>query len=257
MIAPYRERPEFFHKAIEDLEFLPFDNFRTWLQVLNISESNAQSWFIKDYWNARTPYTTSWILGIFHEVAVTHKKKYDKLIAIYQAQYDPLSNYDRTEDITEIRTPDLTRTQAGEAETQTDASGSTDSTRNQTRTTTENGGNFQTVDTRAVQPFDASSFTDAEKNTQTMTGSRTTSEAYSGQPDHLESDTTTTTNATDSRTETETGTDTTTRAGRIYGNIGVTSSQDLALQEIGLADRMNIWKIIEKDLARALFIQTW
>ena len=258
MIAstPYREKPAFWHEAIEDLVGLPFDNFSTWLQALDISTSNASSWFIKDYWSARTPYTSTWILGIFHEVATTNKKKYDKLIAVYQAQYDPISNYDRTEEIEEVRTPDLTRASESEASSTTEASGTLDAQRKQTRTLTENGGNFSDESIRAVQPFDSGTFTNAEKNTTTYTGSRTNTEAFSGDPDHQATSSESTIGATEQKTETETGTDTRERTAHIYGNIGVTTSQQMIESEMQLADKMNIWKVIERDLAKALFLGT-
>lgn len=259
MVSPYRDRPVRFNEAIADItaDDLPFDLFNTWLDPLGISARNASAWFQKDYWDAWTQYTGSWIMGIFHEVSVKYKKKYDKLIAIYQAQYDPISNYDRTEEIETIRTPDLTKASSGSATTNTEASSEGTMKNNQTRTTTESGGDFQAVDTRSVVPYDQSTFSDAERHTTSASGSRTTGEAWSGQPDKSTSSTTSEATATDSRTETETGTDTTTHEAHIYGNIGVTSSQELARQEQELADRMNIWKVIETDLARDLFLQVW
>lgn len=258
MIAElYRDKPERWHIVVGDFDGLPFDNFSTWLQPLNISGSNATAYFIKDYWDAWCPFTSSWILGIFHEVALANKKKYDKLIAVYQAQYDPISNYDRTEEIEEVRTPDLTRASESEASSTTEASGTLDAQRKQTRTLTENGGTFSDESIRAVQPFDAATFTNAEKNTTTYSGSRTNTEAFSGDPDHQATSSESTIGATEQKTETETGTDTRERTAHIYGNIGVTTSQQMLESEMQLADKMNIWKVIERDLAKALFLGTW
>lgn len=257
MVSPYLDRPIRFHEALEDLEFLPFDIFRAWLVPLGISENNASAWFIKDYWNALTLYTTDYIRGIFNEVAVKYKKKYDKLLAIWQAEYDPISNYDRTEEIEIVRTPDITKESSGSATTNAESSSEGTMKNNQTRTTTESGGDFQAVDTRSVVPYDQSTFSDAERHTTSASGSRTTGEAYSGQPDQSTSSTESEATTTDSRTETETGTDTTTHEAHIYGNIGVTSSQELARQEQELADRMNIWNIIKTDLAKDIFLQIW
>lgn len=260
MIAQlYRDHPEPFHEVIGNLpsESLGFSAFSTWLEALGISQNNAQTYFIIDYWNAWVLYANSYIVGIVQRVAAENAKKYDKLIALYQAEYNPLENYDRTEEIEEVRTPDLTREHSGTASSTTTGSAETDTERKQTKIITENGGDYEATDIRAVQPFDENSFTNAEKNTSSFSGSRTTSEAYSGQPDHLESESSSTISAEDSKTETETGTETTTREAHISGNIGTVTAQDMAFQELDLADRMNIFKIIEKDIAKALFLQVW
>ena len=254
---PYREHPVRFHEALQDLTTLGFSAFSTWLEILDISQNQMNDYFIIDYYDAWTLYNNSVIPGIVQRVASENAKKYDKLCAIYQAEYNPLNNYDRTEEIEEVRTPDITREHSGSASSTTTGSAETDTERKQTKTITENGGNYEATDIRAVQPFDANSFTNAEKNTSSFSGSRTTSEAYSGQPDHLESESSSTISAEDSKTETETGTETTTREAHISGNIGTVTSQDMANQELDLAERMNIFKIIEKDIAKALFLQIW
>ena len=256
---PFRDHPERFHEILGELpsEGLGFSVFKVWLDILGISENQAQDYFIIDYWDAWTLYMPIYFLGIVQRVALENAKKYDKLCAVYTASYDPLENYNRTEQIEEVREPDLTRAQSGTAGSTTTASGSSDTTKNQTRTITENGGNYQEEDVRAVQPFDAATFSNAEKNTSTYSGSRTNSESFSGDPDHVASLSSSTISATDSKTETETGTETTTKEIHSFGNIGSMSSQTMANEELDLAERMNIFKVIERDIAAAVFLQTW
>lgn len=256
---PFRDHPKRFHDVLGELpsESLGFSYFSTWLEALGISTTQAQDYFIIDYWDAWTIFEPLYIVGLFQRVALENAKKYDKLCAVYVAEYDPLENYNRTEQIEEVREPDLTRAQSGTAGSTTTASGSSDTTKNQTRTITENGGNYQEEDVRAVQPFDAATFSNAEKNTSTYSGSRTNSESYSGDPDHVASSSSSTISATDSKTETETGTETTTKEIHAFGNIGSMSSQTMANEELDLAERMNIFKVIERDIAAAVFLQTW
>lgn len=256
---PFRNHPKRFNETLDELpgEALGFSYFSSWLEVLDISVNQAQDYFIIDYWNAWTLYEPLYFLGLFQRVAKENAKKYDKLCAVYAAEYDPLENYNRTEEIEEVREPDLTRAESGTAGSTTTASGTSDSTKNQTRTVTENGGNYQEEDVRAVQPFDAATFSNAEKNTSTYSGTRTTSEGFSGNPDHIASASSSSISATDSKTETETGTETTTREIHAFGNIGSMSSQTMANEELDLAERMNIFKVIERDIAAAVFLQTW
>ena len=257
IVSPYRDKPERFYNVLENIETLGFSAFSTWLEIIGISELQAQDYFIMDYFDAWTLYKDNKIAGVIQRVAKENAKKYDKLCAVYAAKYDPLENYNRTDEIEEVRTPDLTRAQTGTASSTNTGTGSSTSQKNQTRTVTENGGTFKETDIRSVQPFDAQSFTNAEKNEASYTGSRTTSEAFSGNPDSVSSSSSSTISATDSRSETETGTETTTRELHRFGNIGSMSSQTMAFQELDLSERMNIFNIIKRDIAAAVFLQTW
>lgn len=257
--SPFRDIPKRFHETLGELpsESLGLSAFKNWLDILNISENQAQDYFIIDFWDAWTLYNPTYFLGIVQRVALENAKKYDKLCSVYTAEYDPLENYNRTDELEEVRSPDITREHSGSASSTQTGSAETDTERKQTKTITENGGNYEATDIRAVQPFDSNSFTNAEKNTSSFSGSRTTSEGYSGQPDHMESESTSSISAQDSKTETETGTETTTRELHSFGNIGSMSSQTMANEELDLAERMNIFKVIERDIAKAVFLQIW
>lgn len=254
----YRDHPVPYHIAKNDYPsgFIGYwTHFSTWLEQLNISDSEADSWLLIDYYEAPMILTPYFAFEIFKKVAAENKKKYDHLLAVYAASYNPTTNYSRSEDITEIRTPNIEKTSTGSGSSSTGVQGLNTMQRNQTRTTTENGGDYSAVDTRAVRPFDASAFNDAERHTQSASGSRTTSDAYTGQPDQETRSSQTTATASDSRTDTETGTDTKTKEATISGVNG--NMAEILSLEIDFSDRLNIWHIIEKDIAKELFLQIW
>lgn len=204
------------------------------LDILDISEANAAAMFREDYYSAISRFDESEkIQYVFHEVAMTNKKKYDLLLQAYQAEFDPIENYDRIEETTKTRTPDLTM--ETEAETQ----------RKQTRTVTDNGGTYKETDLSKTAPYDSQTLRDTEQLERTFSGSRTTDESFSGDPD------------TASSTTTTTGTDEEVIESRIHGNIGVTTSQQMLESSLELAKKMNIFREIEKDIAALLLLQVW
>ena len=93
----------------------PFSEFATWLTPLNITPDNALIFFSIDYEEALTEYSEIMIGTIMHAVAAANAKKYDKLIAAYTAQYDPLDEYSDTDGYTDTRTPNLTQNSTGGA----------------------------------------------------------------------------------------------------------------------------------------------
>lgn len=84
-----------------------------------------------------------------------------------------------------------------------------------------------------------------------------TTDSYTGDPDTTTTSGSTYGTSSATQTETETGTDTTTITSRISGNIGVTTSQQMAESELTLAQKMVIWREIEQDIAAAITIQVW
>ena len=172
-------------------------------------------------------------------------RKYEKLIDVYEADYNPIQNYDMTETMTDVRTPNL------QASTTSAASTSTTSKINQTQTTTDTPNNYQQTSVRSVNPYDDSGMRSESQNVVTDSGSRTTTTAYSGDPDNATSSSTGTTTATN------TGTETTEHTGSRSGNIGVTTAQQMLESELELAAKMNIFKQIELDLAQKIFIGAW
>lgn len=231
--------------------------FKTWLDDLDITVQDAALFFLIDYADAKCIYTDLAIPSVCKKTAQTNAKKYDKLIAIYKAQYNPLENYDRVEQSTHTRTPDLTRTETHDTSTVLDAESSVDTTNNQTATTTTTPTQYGTTTTRSVSPYDTAGYQAAEQTASIMSGSQEVATAYTGDPDHTATTNDATTTVTGDITTTEEGTDTTTIRSNVHGNIGVMSSQQMAEQEIALAQKMAIFKTIEQDLAAAVLLQVW
>lgn len=229
----------------ESLTGNPWTTFDGYLQSLNITLTQATKYFLIHYENAITIYTDEYILEIFYLVADTNAKKYEKLITAYNAEYNPINNYDMTETSNDTRTPDLTSTSTGSAST------NGTSKINQSHTMTEIPNNYTDTITRSVNPYDGSGYRDESKNVSITSGSRTNTETYEGNADetHAESES--------SGTTTQTGTETFAHTLTRIGNIGVTTSQQMIESEIQLAAKMNIFRTIEKDIAKELFIQVW
>lgn len=231
--------------------------FATWLEELDITVQNAALFFLIDYADASCLYTDLALPAIGHKTAAINAKKYDKMIAIYNAAYNPLENYDRLEESTHTRTPDLTKTETHDTSTVIDADGTVDTTNKQTATTTTTPTAYGTTTTRSVSPYDQTGYQAAEQTASIMSGSQAVATTYSGDPDHTATTNDATTTVTGDITTTEEGTDTTTITSNVHGNIGVMSSQQMAEQEIELAQKMAIFKVIEQDLAAAMLLQVW
>lgn len=211
-----------------------FNHFEVEIEALGYSIADFAHLFYHDYISGRPIYTTGdEIEGCLTRVHMHNKKKYEVWMQVYAAEYDPIENYNRMEESTKIRTPDLTQETEAESE------------RKQTRTTTETPNNWQENDLRKVAPYDSEELHDAEKTERTITGTRSTSESYTGQPD------------TASSTTTTTGTDTETIESTIHGNIGVTTSQMMLLSSLDLAERLKFVQEIERDCAKELLLQVW
>lgn len=222
-----------------------FSYFESILSSIGITIEQAHNYFLKDYMAAVSLYPNTIILQTAESVALTNAKKYEKLVAVYTAEYNPLNNYDMTESFDDTRTPDLTATSTGTS--------SADGTvkNNQTRNTTDTPDGYQETSLRSVNPYDGTGFRDESQNITTQTGTRTTSESYAGEPDTTHSE------STANSTTHQTGTEKIHHELSRKGNIGVTSSQQLLESEYSLAEKMNIFKVIEKDIAAEIFLKVW
>lgn len=125
---------------------------------------------------------------------------------VLQLEYNPLENYDRTEEWEEEGT--------GEKSTGLTSSGT--ETNGGTRTETPNITN-----TKSTPPYNTESLTTRERNQQT--GSVQTTDNYS-------------TTKSGSETGSEESSTTGSRSGRIRGNIGVTTSQQMLMAELEVAE---------------------
>lgn len=256
-----------------DLSENPFTLWQSILAQLDIDITAALEFFTLDYYSAVTNYTDHYILIVFGQVLLTAGDKYQRMIDAVKATYNPIHNVDATETYTDVRTPDLqkaltlnTTTAMTDTRSSTLTLNTTTSTAiNQTRTTTDTPNNLKSTNIHSVSPNDDTGFHNESKDESTQTGSTQQTESYTGNPDTTQNTgTNTTTNSggtsttnTSTNTETDTGTETIEHNARRYGNIGVTSSQNLVGQELDLAERLNIFRVIEQDIAKKLFLQVW
>lgn len=222
-----------------------FTYFEKILEELGISIDQAQSYFLKDYLSAISLYPNKIILQTAESVALTNSVKYKKLIAVIKAEYNPIDNYNMTETSNDIRTPDLVATSNGTST----ATGSVKN--NQTRTTTDNPDGYTEKSINSVNPYDNTGMRDESQNITTQTGTRETIESYSGDADTTES------TSTSDTTTTQKGTETVSHTLSRKGNIGVTTSQQMLESEYSLSQKLNIFKIIEKDIAAEIFLKVW
>lgn len=228
--------------------------FKLYLDQIGFTQEIAANAFLQDYYSGLCPYTDTEIPLIFQRVALENQRKYEKLCYIYSAEYDPLVNYDRHEEEHETRTPDLTTSRTEE----TSGEDSRLTQHNQTESRKDKPGapegeTWSETTTHSVAPFDSETLRASDKDVRTENGWREIETSYSGDPD---SDVTTRSGSGSSET-TETGTEDRDRELDVSGNIGTVTAQDMANQEIDLAGRLNIFRIIEQDIAAKLLLQVW
>lgn len=252
--VPATVNPDLIDSGVLEAALTYFD---TWLSALGITNEEAALYFGIDYASARCRYTDLIIPTIAKKTAATNAKKYDKLVAIYSAEYNPLENYDRTETATHTRTPNLTHATSSSTSASGTTSNSTTTQNKQTHTQTITPTNYATTTETKTAPFDTANYQNREQVTATQSGVNTISDSYSGSPDETISGGSQSSTASGTESRTETGTETTVIENSIHGNIGVMSSQQMAEQEIALAEKMAIWNVIKRDLAAALLIQVW
>lgn len=148
--------------------------------------------------------------------------KWERLYKTMFYAYQPLENYDRLEVGKDVRTPDLTR--GINHDSKTISTGMSDTT-----------GNIE----NKTSAFNSPTYSPLN---------------YGDTKEHTEDVSSGTTNRTEQ--EKETGTDTTDHNLRAHGNIGVTSSQQMLMQEREVAD-FNIYHIISQDFADQFCIQLY
>lgn len=223
----------------------PFTVFSSVLTAISVSAADALQYSVLDFGGLYTVYTNAQLISVAAMVYAKNKKKYDMLLDVYNAEYDPIANVDANETYTDTRTPDITRT------TSTEASSTGSIKNNQIKTNTEIPDDYKSTTTTFKDPYDNTGFTTDSKAETVDTGSRSTTEEYSGEPDE------TTSTGTSSSTNTETGTETIVHELVRHGNIGVTSTQQLITQQIDLAPKLDILNIILSDFCDAALIGVW
>lgn len=249
-------------KTLDDSEINPFTPFATILTALDISLTDALTYFTIDYNSARSIYAAESVSIIFDMVYNTNSKKYDKLIAAYSAVYNPINNYDMIEtgytaadhgDETQTRATDpehnSTTTQEKYDYTSTTSADDTDLPTTKTYTTTYDSAASDRLERYMTNQ--GANITHTETNADN--GNETTT------IDDLK---TTVTTSHDRQTISFDGESITAdmidrHKLKRSGNIGVTTSQQMIDSEMTLAEKMNIFKIIERDIAAKLFLAAW
>lgn len=216
----------------------------------------------------------------------THKYQYEKLYNTTLLKYEPLQNYDRTEEITDNTERNGTNDTTFGSRTDTSTTNNTTNIGEQDNTNTDNEttkiGKINTKtnsstskkgsesNEKEVAPYDAETYYNQEKDTlsftnrtdtnesatttdaRTDTRTNTNTEKVGARIDTTESSTSNTfgghTDAT-SRNENETYTHTS----HMYGNIGVTTSQQMLASEREVA-YFNFVPIVAHDIIKLIAI---
>lgn len=154
---------------------------------------------------------------------------WEKLYATTQFEYDPISNYDRTEEWTEKETRDLKTTN----NEQRNLANSHEQLRNLTATNTYNRNESNSgadITSENILGFNSETETLKGKNTIQHGLSTTQSNNETGTDNGTVKDNGTDTGSVNN-SATDTGTVTNERKGHAYGNIGVTTTQQMIEQE--------------------------
>lgn len=198
----------------------------------------------QNYESAVTNYTADYILTIFKNNLIANQKKYRELVELYKKDLDIFSPIHIEETFTDIRTPDLV------SNSESSGTGSSDSKINQSRTSTTTPATQQTT-VHSVNPYDDTGMKTENQDVISQSGSDTTLETYSGQPDHTQTETTA--ESTVTTTGTETIEHELTRSGR-DGRYIISEIIEQAEQS---AAALDILDIIIDDLANQIFLQIW
>lgn len=223
----------------------PFEAFSEILTAIGVQPADALEYSAIDFADLDSIYTIPEIVKIAAMVYAKNAKKYAMLLQVYNVEYNPIDNVDAHEEFTDTRTPDITRTSSSEG------TSSSEVKNNQQRTTTDTPNDYKTTTEISKNPYDNPGYTPETKQETTDSGSRTTTESFSGDAD------TSSATSTGTSSSTETGTETIVHTSYRHGNIGVTSTQQLITQQIELAPKMDILSIVFADLIDAVCIQVW
>lgn len=161
----------------------------------------------------------------------THKFLFAHAVELWNATYNPIENYDRTE----------TETITG---TKTEENSNTD-THSGTDTTTKNLTDGTNVTRESdIAGFNSSTYSDANRETENGTDTHTGTESFA----HGEQIATNGTATEDSET---------TRNSRVHGNIGVTTAQQMIEAEMTLANKFWIYDYIANAFESDNFITVY
>ena len=182
---------------------------------------------------------------------------FERMYEALRAEYSPIENYDRIEDIkreykvsgTDTETLTLgssttSKHSGSDTETTTLGSSTTSSHTGTDTDSTQGGGSNE----KGVSAYNEDGYTNREKDTETHNSNNT--QTYNSTVTNTESGSDKTqTDYGKQRTETETT--------RIHGNIGVTTSQQMIEGEMSLRAKYDIYKIISREFEREFLVQIY
>lgn len=173
-----------------------------------------------------------------------HAWNLEHLVKLINTEYAPLENYDRQEDWKEDLTSerDIAETQSGKDQRDvTEQLSGTD--------TTERSVTGDLITRNDVSPYNSATYTPSTETT-VSDGQTITNETEYGRRTQTDDDITygKNINTDDDLLENRT------RRGRAHGNIGVTTSQQMAESEVDLMSAFNIYEWIAKEFCSDLMI---
>lgn len=222
----------------------PFNEYSELLTAIGATKQEAKDRMWELFEDAITNYTAESILNIFHLNLVANAKKYEDLVDFYEEKFYPFSDIYKSETYDHHRTPQLLST------SQSTGTGSADTTRNQTRTTTQTPG-VQTTLSHSVNPYDNTGLRSESQDVTAHSGSETITEAYSGNPDH------TVTSSSATATVSTSGTDRNQYEKTIHGRDGREPTSEVIKDGLLAAALHDILDIIINDIADQVFLQVW
>lgn len=193
---------------------------------------------------------------------------FSHLLAIVEAEYSPIENYDRNEDWTDTKKAyrDIKEELSGKDQRDVTEQLSGKDQRDFKETLSNSDTTVRSVDgdltvEQEVSAYNSSSYVDSQKST-TTDGQEITTETTYGRVNTTDDDTTygkkTVTDDDISygkKTTTDDDLDQTDKhTGRVHGNVGVTTNQQMIEQELALLSSFNIYEWIAKEFAADLML---
>lgn len=209
-----------------------FDEYATLLTAIDVTTNEATERMLQLHEDDITTYSADYIPRIFHLNLISNAKKYSELVSLYESDIDIFSPVHLTESYLDVRRPNLTSVS------------SSSSKRNQSVTQTVTPLTTDTT-THSVNPYDNSGLRQESQEVKSVTGSDSTTTAYSGSPD------------VSSGTVTSSGTETIEHQLTRSGRDGKFTVSDIIEQAELTADKLDILDIIIKDISDQLFLQVW
>lgn len=247
MIVVERVEPRRWIDIISNSEVDPEDFFLGFTSILNeldMTRDDAIQLFTIRYENMISSYSEFTIRFIILSTAKTNAKKYEQLLAMYNAEFDFINNYWETRSYTDTRTPNL------QVSSTNSGSGTQSTTRNQISTTTTTP-NVNGISTRYIDPYDGSGFRQESKTETSDSGTTSTQISYAGSPDQV------TNSSTGSGSVTTTGNEKIVHAENKQGANGKYLPGEIVDSAEQAAARLNIFNVICEDIADQIFLQVW